>query len=476
MSSSGSNNSGSSSNNNNSAGNAWIPANARIDSYNKLNYNFPIKIVGGHMPEAIKNVTRRTIGNRLGNNSTFGSVHKLGTDDRYVIKTMVFKKGSNTDYLKIFLNEVKVGRIPAIKKVGPRIYAWRIIRNPQGTAIKGQYIMDSFTRGKPLKVQTVGQYLKGTCPAPASGSPFFIKLKEALFNFWNITKGYHGDLHKENMVVLLKNNGEISHIQIFDYGAHKRFKESTKSTCFEEYVDQIDREFKKRYNKVGNDEFYPPQSKVKIVHPTRGQSFRPNTNMLRAFKASKNKRPIRHGFYQSIMHGLVGQENITKRIPAGKTAMNLNKAGYTHRNFFVNPSVWMNKVGYARLGNKLFELYKRSNPTKSNANIRDAMIKHYKKSPDFIYNTNRSEMSNMFPANKEKMFKNLGLSIFKPKNPRNYVVKAYRQLINRLKKKKLSHQNIKQKVLEQLKENSNEGRFVNMPNKYKMYENFRNHY
>jgi len=453
---------------------SWVSANAPLKPYTKLNYtarvNSPTKL-----SPRLRKISQLRVGDRIGGDTSFGSVRLLGDDGKYVVKRMVFKANRNTDYLKIFLNEVRVGRMPHIAKVGPKIHLWRLIRDSTGEAVAGEYIMDSFTKGNPnLKVFTLSQYFRSSCPA--RGHPIFGKLRETLFNFWRITQGYHGDLHTSNIAVLVKRDGSIARLLIFDYGAHKRFKETASSSCFEDFVDQIDREFQKRYTKSGASvEFFPPMSTVKTVQPVRGQSFRPNTNLLRAFRPNGNSRPIRHGFNKSIMSHLTGPENITKRFPKNKTAKNLNVRKYTHRNFFVKPNVWKKAVGYARPSNKLVEFFKRVYAGRSTPDIKKAITQAYKRSPENVYNTMKTNFPNVPPNNRRAMFKNLGINVYSPKRPGNRIQHMYKNIIIKSRMMGRSEKNIKNLVLAQLNDNLASGQYINMPTNVfnKMVNNYK---
>jgi hypothetical protein len=119
-------------------------------------------------------------GGKLGGTTTYGSVIALG--DKYALKTMEFYASNASDNLKIFLNEVRVGGIPGIEKVGPRIYAWRITRNSKGDAAIGQYIMDSFTQGnKSVVSSSLHEYARNVLKVcPDKSHPVVKLLKETL--------------------------------------------------------------------------------------------------------------------------------------------------------------------------------------------------------------------------------------------------------------------------------------------------------
>jgi hypothetical protein len=404
----------------------WNPSNAIVGNYPRKNYSAPIQITGGKQTKKFKEITRAasTIGQQLGNKSTFGSVQEIGTNGKYVMKTMKFKSSDSSDNLKIFLNEIRVGRMPGINKVGPKIYAWRIIRDDTGTAIKGQYIMDNFTRGdSTLTAQLAKQYMKQFGDAcPPRDHPYFVKLKEVLENFWKITKGYHGDLHSENIVVLTRPNGEIERLMIFDYGGHKKFKNKS-GNCFDDFVKIIDEEFKQRATKLKSTSFYPPSSRIPVVFGRRGQARRPNTNMLRGIKPSGNT--IKHNFSKSVMSHI--HPTNTNRF-TGKNLKNMNIAGFSHRQAFMSPNKWNKLVGHKRPRNKLVGKYKLNNPNKSSAEIINSLKKIFKRSPVNVMHKPERSFQNMKPSAYTRMLNNVSngkANIFVPVNPRNRLTRIY---------------------------------------------------
>ena len=408
----------------------WSPANAIVGSYPKKNYSAPIQITGGKQSKKFKDIIKAasTIGQQLGNKSTFGSVQEIGTDGKYVMKTMKFKSSDSSDNLKIFLNEIRVGRMPGINKVGPKIYAWRIIRDATGTATMGQYIMDNFTKGdSTLTAQLASEYIRdkfgNSCPP--RGHPYFVKLREVLKNFWKITKGYHGDLHMKNIVVLTRPDGEIERLMIFDYGGHKKFKSKTwKLTCFDDFVKIIDKEFSQRRNKLKNKGFFPPTSRIPVVFGSRGQARRPNTNMLRGSKPSG--ATIKHNFSTSIMSHI--HPTNTNRF-AGQNLKKMNIAGFSHRRAFMSPNKWNTMVGHARPGNKLIGKYKLNYPNKSTPQITKAIKKTYTNGrPLNVFRKNERLFPNMKPSDYKRMLYNVTngkANIFDPLNPRNRLTRIF---------------------------------------------------
>jgi len=214
-------------------------------------------------------------------NTTYGSVYALGSDHKYVIKKM--ENVNDDDALKVFLNEVRVGMTPGIQRVGPRIYGYKV--RPTGDSFTCEYIMDDFTRGDPtLRSMLLREYIDTYKPGP--DHLVFKKLKTTLRNFWLISKGYHGDLHTNNIAVVFKPGGHPVRVMIFDYGSHKRTKvKFTRNMSLNNMTRVINANFARSTNKPGRNSYMYPESKFivksKVYNPVLGQPRRSNSNMLR---------------------------------------------------------------------------------------------------------------------------------------------------------------------------------------------------
>lgn len=242
---------------------------------------------------SVHNAGKLRLGSQIGTASTYGKVRLLGTESRYVLKEMDI---SRPGLKRIFDNEVRVGSVPGISAVGPRIYAYLI--SPDGK--RGAYIMDNFVRGhEELVPVTLEQYARAdwrnACPLPTD--PVIRLLKRKLVQFYKVTKGYHGDLHPGNIVLLLhEDTGAVKGLQIFDYGSHKAFKKNITGMCFDKIMDVIASEFKSSYKKKKaiNQRYvsaYPNES-VPVVS-SRGQPYRPNSAMLKRinYRSAANVLP-----------------------------------------------------------------------------------------------------------------------------------------------------------------------------------------
>lgn len=327
---------------------SWYPANSTIGAYNKHNYSALINISGGTRNTYFKSAVNASskIGTSIASGQ-FGNVTRTA-DPQYVIKTMKFSATNSSDLVKIFLNEIRVGSTPGISAVGPQIYAFRLIRNDQGRLIKGQYIMDNLEKNG--NIMTLSKYMKTyfSSSCPPHNHPLFKKLKQTLEIFWKITKGYHGDLHNENIIVV-HDNDDVKKVKLIDYGAHKRFKVNIgRRTCFDDFMKIINKTFNNKVAKSGNTSFYPRASKVKLLFPKRGQGIRSNAQMLKGLYPHGGA--IQNNFSKSLYQMMVRKPatrqvrnflNLEKYKNPNLTNQNIKNKykSSTHSNLFMSPTV-----------------------------------------------------------------------------------------------------------------------------------------
>jgi hypothetical protein len=156
-------------------------------------------------------------GQKIGQQSVHGVVKRLdfhGVLNRYVVKKVSFRQqkvitqGKEQPKLQWFRTEVRVGQMPHIDAVGPRIHAWRL--RPDGA----EYVMDNVELGDPAaKTFTFYQIKK------RFGNMFNDAVLQTLEMFHKITGGQHGDFHGEN--ILFVQRGRKLDVRIIDYGAWK---------------------------------------------------------------------------------------------------------------------------------------------------------------------------------------------------------------------------------------------------------------
>lgn len=211
------------------------------------------------------------------------------------------ESGNLSNRLKsIFMNEVRVGSIQGIEKVGPRIYAWKIKDNI------GMYIMDNVAKMvqdcNDCVAINLGQYLEEIRSViPIEERDVFYKmLANTLYNFYKITKGWHGDLHFGNiMVVLDKGSKKLKAFKIIDYGSHQLFSTNK----------NLPNSLKNMFNRISNNFNASTNNKVTSNNDNKingkrgkGQSYTKNQILL-----TRNVNPI---FMQRLIEA--NQEKIKK--------------------------------------------------------------------------------------------------------------------------------------------------------------------
>ena len=253
---------------------------------------------------------------------------------QYVLKIVPI---SGDDDVKSFEKEVHIGMLPKIEQVGPRIHAALIIPGKPSFINKitqksrdkinvntksfGFYIMDNFTSGAAMQgvqIMKLYDYIKNGCPV--HNHKFYRLLNKKLTQFYKITGGYHGDLHFNNIVVLLKstnnnvkfNGPNLLDIVIFDYGAHKSFKTKlTNSMCLKDILQQIRSEFLNDYYALPQSQqyaldpqLYPgyanTQTDMSYIYPKNNQIYARNNQHVK--KMLKNK-------YNHLLNSTINRKN-----------------------------------------------------------------------------------------------------------------------------------------------------------------------
>jgi hypothetical protein len=148
----------------------------------------------------------------IGTSSAFGKVERLsydGNEHLFVLKKINFSK-NNANRAHIFETEVNVGSKNNIGKVGPRVLAYRF------TPFGGEYVMDNVEMGHANAMVAPLSQVKGQL------TPEFWKaIQKVILNFHLITRGQHGDLHGDNILIIQV--GKQHYIRIIDYGAFRKF-------------------------------------------------------------------------------------------------------------------------------------------------------------------------------------------------------------------------------------------------------------
>jgi hypothetical protein len=225
------------------------------------------------------------VGEQVGNESSYGKVFKMANNK--VLKVI----GLPEDFRPDFINEIRIGRIPGIEKVGTRIYeaTYRTFKLKEGEFYLGAYVMDDLISENGNRAMNLKSYygVRNKCPVLTErDAEMFVKL---LFDFYKITKGYHGDLHTGNIQAILRADGSLKQLKIIDYGTHTKFKTNINSLkCLDDILNVIQSEFN---TLQGNTPRW--SKKPHIVEKTPGNNGRTqklvsNTALLR----NKNIHPM----------------------------------------------------------------------------------------------------------------------------------------------------------------------------------------
>jgi len=211
---------------------------------------------------------------RFGAASVFGAVYQIvGTD--FIIKIM---KHRNRSDVKIFDNEVSVGSTPGIGDVGPRIYAYKKTPTQMIYIMNNVITQTNISHGH--KLLTLFDYynniLRKVCPLP--GHPIYKELSQTLVKFYTLTKGWHGDLHDQNILVIVDRNDNVISTKIIDYGAHQKFTRGVPA-CLRDIFRLTREEFNRKSNR---ERLYNPLPATRIKDPIQGgQPYRINQNVLK---------------------------------------------------------------------------------------------------------------------------------------------------------------------------------------------------
>ena len=96
----------------------WYPSNSTVSKYKGGNVSITNGIRSTNFQNAVNSYSLK---GRVLAKGSYGSIKVLGNN--YVMKTMYFNKQND---VKIFLNEVRVGSLPGIQQVGPKIYKAKV--------------------------------------------------------------------------------------------------------------------------------------------------------------------------------------------------------------------------------------------------------------------------------------------------------------------------------------------------------------
>ena len=195
------------------------------------------------------------------------NVFRVNDNNRYVLKVVPIR--SAADELA-FDTEVAVGETPGIERFGVRTRAWHKKKNGYGVIL-----MDHVEMGrKNVESMTAERYLQNN---RANKDVFVKKLERCLTGFYNLTGRFHGDLHPDNVMVVINKKG--FEVRIIDYGSTVRIVSNKTKRTYAEWTRLIRETFdahendKKRYHPIG--------SGLRVKHDrSTGVPFRVNKNVL----------------------------------------------------------------------------------------------------------------------------------------------------------------------------------------------------
>jgi len=242
---------------------------------------------------------------RIGVKSVHGTAYKCMYNGRPVI-LKVINHLTDTEELSGFFNEIRIGQIKGIEELGTRTLAYGFSNNI------GYHLMTDVTYNKSnLTSVSLNEYMKLLNACPSTGHPLYKKLFKTLFDFYKLTKGYHGDLHGGNIYVVYKLPyiDNVKSIKIIDYGAHVKFKNSNalaKCKTISDIFKMIDANFMNNLSNAEKQNMEDPLSypranirpgRTPAIFPyTVREAYRPNTMILGRGVLFRNQSTTRKKF------------------------------------------------------------------------------------------------------------------------------------------------------------------------------------
>lgn len=195
----------------------------------------------------------------------YSNVYAIDGSNRFVLKVVPITTR------KAIQDEIRVGMTPGIEKVGVRTHDYMISNG------FGYIIMDHVEMGQTdVTHMTAEAYLR---KFPEKKAVFLRVLKRRLLRFYQLTKRFHGDLHFENVMVIMKQNKRID-VKLIDYGSTVRIKSNKPCETYAECVRHIRKTFEQyKSNRIHE---YPPGSGISVKYHFQTQTpFRVNQNVIR---------------------------------------------------------------------------------------------------------------------------------------------------------------------------------------------------
>jgi len=252
---------------------------------------------------------------RIGVKSVHGAAYKCMYNGHPVILKVIDLR--DPEDRAGFYNEIRIGQIKGIEKLGTRTLAYGFSNNI------GYHLMTDVTYNKSKLMESVSlnEYMKKLNACPSTNHSLYKKLFKTLFDFYKLTKGYHGDLHGGNIYVVYKLPyiDNVKSIKIIDYGAHVNFKNSNalaKCKTISDIFKMIEKNFMNNLSNAAklnttNPLSYPRANirsgRTPTIFPyTIRESYRPNTMILGRGILFRNQSTTRKKFKKmnSVMRKL----------------------------------------------------------------------------------------------------------------------------------------------------------------------------
>lgn len=201
----------------------------------------------------------------------YSNVYAIDGSNRFVLKVVPIES------IQALRDEIRVGMTPGIEKVGVRTHSYTLSNG------FGYLIMDHVEMGqKGVTHMSAEAYLR---TFPEKKALFFRVLKRRLLQFYKITQRFHGDLHFENVMVILKQNKRFD-VKLIDYGSTVRINKPCQT--YNDCVKRIRKTFD-QYPSISIDE-YPPGSGIPVKYHSQTQTpFRVNQNMINGVDKTTKK-------------------------------------------------------------------------------------------------------------------------------------------------------------------------------------------
>jgi hypothetical protein len=253
-------------------------------------------------------------GPKIGTESVNGVIFPILDTDR-VVKITRIESG---EQMNDFRTEVQIGHMPGIKKVGTQIYNSKIFDLDDGTRL-GAYVMENLLARREIakgtglpsyKVIPMSKYMKvhETMDRPEQNRSVRM-YEKLLFDFYKITRGWHGDLHNENIQVILDGYGKLVRMKIIDYGSHVMFKNQNRinnARTLRNILQQITNEtahfnnrkpYARRPPRAHKNFSWPGGARAYNADRNRSQPIIRNSNILLASTRARETRNTKH-FHQ----------------------------------------------------------------------------------------------------------------------------------------------------------------------------------